>query len=84
MQAMRGQPRERRERMARAARLSEGHLEEILDFRTKGSADRLHWGTQQPAFSREAQSSLVADGGIHDCHAQLRRRKTHPPVLLTQ
>jgi hypothetical protein len=29
------------------------------------------------------QSPRVPDGGIHDRHALLRRRETHPPVLLT-
>ena len=47
------------------------------------SDDRLHGGSQQLVLSREAQSSRVPDGGIHDRHALLRRRETHPPVLLT-
>ncbi len=47
------------------------------------SDDRLHGGSQQLVLSREAQSPRVPDGGIHDRHALLRRRETHPPVLLT-
>ncbi len=45
--------------------------------------DRLHGRSQQLVLSREAQSTRVPDGGIHDCHALLRRRETPPPVLLT-
>ena len=47
------------------------------------SDHRLHGGSQQPVLGREAQSPRVPDGGIHDRHALLRRRETHPPVLLT-
>ncbi len=47
------------------------------------SDDRLHGGSQQLVLSCEAQSPRAPDGGIHDRHALLRRRETHPPVLLT-
>ncbi len=42
----------------------------------------LHRGSQQPVFGREAQSPWVPDGGMHDRHALLWRRETHPTVLL--
>ena len=45
--------------------------------------NRLHGGTQQPVISREAQGPWVPDGGVHDNHALLCRRETHPTVLLT-
>jgi len=47
------------------------------------SDDRLHGGSQQPGLGREAQSPRVPDVGIHDRHALLRRRGTHPTVPLT-
>ena len=45
--------------------------------------NRLHGGTQQPVLSREAQGPWVPDGGVHDNHALLCCRETHPTVLLT-
>ncbi len=51
-----------------------------LDLRAD---DRLHGGSQQLVLSREAQSSRVPDGGVHDQHALLLRQEAHPAVLLT-
>lgn len=79
VQAMRGQTGELLEPMARVARMIEGHLEGILAHWTRGLTTVFMEGP----LSREAQSSRVPDGGIHDRHALLRRRETHPPVLLT-
>ena len=45
--------------------------------------DGLHGGTQQPVLSCDAQGPRVSIGRIHDNHALLRRRETHPTVLLT-
>ena len=45
--------------------------------------DGLHGGTQQPVLGCEAQGPRVSDGRIHDHCALLRRRETHPTVLLT-
>ena len=47
------------------------------------SDDGLHRGNQQPVLSREAQGARVPVGRIHDHCALLRRRETHPTVLLT-
>jgi hypothetical protein len=47
------------------------------------SDHRLHGGTQQPVLGCEAQGPRISDSGIHDHHALLRRRETHPTVPLT-
>ena len=47
------------------------------------SDDGLHGGTQQPVLGCEAQGPRVSVGRIHDNHALLRRRETHPTVMLT-
>ena len=45
--------------------------------------DGLHGGAQQPVVGRKAKGPRVPDGRIHDRYALLRRRETHPTVLLT-
>jgi hypothetical protein len=45
--------------------------------------DRTHGGAQQPVISREAQGPRVSDLEVHDRNDLLRRRETHPTVLLT-
>ncbi len=44
--------------------------------------DRCHEGSQQPVLSSEAAGTRIPDGEVYDGHALLRRRETHPPVLL--
>jgi transposase len=83
VQAMRGQTGELLEPMARTARMIEGHLEEILAHWTRGLMIAFMEGSQQPVLSREAAGTRIPDGGVYDGHALLRRRETHPPVLLT-
>jgi hypothetical protein len=81
--AMQGQTGELLELMAGTARMVEGHLEGILAHWTRGLMTAIHGGAQQPVLGREALSPRVPDGGIHECLALLRRRKTHPTVPLT-
>ena len=47
------------------------------------SDDGFHGGTQQPVLGCEAQGPRVSVSRIHDHCALLRRRETHPTVLLT-
>ncbi len=47
------------------------------------SDHRIHGGSQQPVFSREAAATRIPDGGNHDRHALLRHRKNRSPVLLS-
>ena len=80
--AMRGQTGELLEPMARAVRMFMGHLEELQADWNRRSDDRLLGGSQQPVLGREAQSSRVPDGGVHDRYVLLRRRETYPTMLL--
>ena len=43
---------------------------------------RLHRGAQQPVPGCEAKDPRVSEIGIHDRHALLRRRETHPTAPL--
>ena len=47
------------------------------------SDDGLHGGTQQAVLGCEAKGPRVSVGGLHDHHALIRRRETHPTVLLS-
>jgi len=57
-----------------------GGYSDSLDSR---SDDGLHGGTQQPVLGCVAQGPRVSVCRVHDHHALLRRRQTHPTVLLT-
>ncbi len=80
---MRDQTGEMLEPMARAARMIEGHLEGILAHWTQGLTTAFMEGLNSLFSAVKRKASRVSDSGIHDHHALLRRRETHPTVPLT-
>ena len=60
----------------------EGHLEGILAHWTLGLTTAFMEGLKQAFLAHKAKGPRVQDGGMYDRHCLLRRRETHPIVLL--